>query len=166
MRLNLQRSMDLNAQRKSIKNIGKVQRENILNSRIALQRIISPIGRNPIGGYDIPYEIDGYLSEIDTGMIDSDYMNSCFNRYLKALSEKSKNLDEITGELHKSFAKLTSEEQKYANIFLHDIQNGDVKSMEIKVLTSTSPSIAIMLRTIRSLGFLKNWILMNLSSER
>lgn len=93
-------------------------------------------------------------------------MNSCFNRYLKALSEKSENLDEITGELHKSFAKLTLEKQKYANIFLHDIQNGDVKSMEIKVLTSTSPSIAIMLRTIRSLGFLKNWILMNLSSER
>jgi type I restriction enzyme R subunit len=30
-------------------------------------------------------------------------------------------------ELHKTFATLTQEEQKYANIFLHDIQTGDVK---------------------------------------
>ena len=28
-------------------------------------------------------------------------------------------------ELHKSFATLTQEEQKYANIFLHDVQSGD-----------------------------------------
>ena len=28
-------------------------------------------------------------------------------------------------DLHKSFASLTQEEQKYANIFLHDIQSGN-----------------------------------------
>ena len=32
----------------------------------------------------------------------------------------------VLDELHKSFATLTQEEQKYANIFLHDVQNGDV----------------------------------------
>ena len=32
----------------------------------------------------------------------------------------------VLDELHKSFASLTQEEQKYANIFLHDVQNGDV----------------------------------------
>lgn len=37
-------------------------------------------------------------------------------------------------ELHKSFATLTQEEQKYANIFLHDVQNGDVKVDEGKTL--------------------------------
>ncbi len=29
-------------------------------------------------------------------------------------------------ELHKTFATLSQEEQKYANIFLHDIQSGDI----------------------------------------
>ena len=35
---------------------------------------------------------------------------------------------------HKSFATLTQEEQKYANIFLHDVQNGDVVVDEGKTL--------------------------------
>ena len=30
-------------------------------------------------------------------------------------------------ELHKSFATLTQEEQKYANIFIHDVQSGNIK---------------------------------------
>ena len=34
---------------------------------------------------DVPYEIDGHLTEIDTEKIDSDYMNSRFTKYLKAL---------------------------------------------------------------------------------
>ena len=33
-------------------------------------------------------------------------------------------------ELHKSFAFLSQEEQKYANLFLHDVQTGDVKLQE------------------------------------
>lgn len=28
--------------------------------------------------------------------------------------------------LHKSFASLSQEEQKYANLFIHDVQSGDV----------------------------------------
>jgi type I restriction enzyme R subunit len=76
---------------------------------------------------DVPYAIDGNLTEIDTGRIDREYMDSRFEKYLKALNlgdevEKQKTLD----ELHKSFAALTQEEQKYAALFLHDIQSGSV----------------------------------------
>lgn len=79
---------------------------------------------------DAPYDLDGHLSEIDTGRIDVDYMNTRFDKYLKLL-----NSDESTeeakqaalAELHKTFATLTQEEQKYANIFLHDVQRGEVK---------------------------------------
>jgi type I restriction enzyme R subunit len=76
---------------------------------------------------DVPYPIDGNLTEIDTGKIDKDYMDSRFEKYLKALNlgdeeEKQKTLD----DLHKSFAALTQEEQKYAALFLHDIQRGSV----------------------------------------
>jgi type I restriction enzyme R subunit len=82
------------------------------------------------GGDDVPFEIDGYLTEIDTGKIDSDYMNSRFEKFLKILTqaevdeaEMRKTLD----DLHKSFAMLTQEEQKYANIFLHDVESGNAR---------------------------------------
>lgn len=82
------------------------------------------------GGSDsVPFEIDGHLTEIDTGKIDADYMNSRFDKFLRAL--KNKNIGEaeqqaILDELHKSFASLSQEEQKYANIFLHAVQHGEV----------------------------------------
>ena len=82
------------------------------------------------GGSDsVPFEIDGYLTEIDTGVIDADYMNSRFEKYLKTLKQESADNEQIQqtlDELHKSFATLTQEEQKYANIFLHDVQCGNV----------------------------------------
>ena len=80
------------------------------------------------GTEDIPYEIDGYLTEIDTGKIDADYMNSRFDKYLKMLDQPGIDQDQVQqtlDEVHKSFAFLTQEEQKYANIFLNDVQRGD-----------------------------------------
>lgn len=86
------------------------------------------------GGGSVPFEIDGYLTEIDTDKIDSDYMNSRFTKYLKALheGEKAVSVEEALNELHKSFAALTHDEQRIANIFLHDVQRGDVKLQEAK----------------------------------
>ncbi len=86
------------------------------------------------GGGSVPFEIDGYLTEIDTDKIDSDYMNSRFTKYLKALhdGEKAISVEEALNELHKSFAALTHDEQRIANIFLHDVQRGDVKLQEAK----------------------------------
>jgi len=90
------------------------------------------------GGFDdVPFEIDGHLTEIDTGRIDADYMNSRFEKYLKLVNipETSKELiEQALDDLHKTFAMLTQEEQKYANIFLHDIQRGDVVAEEGKTL--------------------------------
>lgn len=87
----------------------------------------------PKDGADVPYEIDAYLTEINTGVIDADYMNSRFKKYIKALQDGSETAA-VLDELHKSFATLTQEEQKYANIFLHDVQNGDVIVDEGKTL--------------------------------
>ena len=79
---------------------------------------------------DIPYDLDGYLTTIDTDKIDADYMNTRFEKYLKLLDagdSSAKDLKAAEDELHKTFATLSQEEQKFANIFLHDIQSGDVK---------------------------------------
>ena len=81
------------------------------------------------GSTELPYDIDTHLIEIDTDVIDADYMNSRFEKYLKVIEQP--NIDKVEqektlDELHKSFATLNQEEQKYANIFLHDVQRGDV----------------------------------------
>lgn len=80
------------------------------------------------GGDSIPFEIDSHITEIDTGKIDADYMNSRFQKYLKVLENGNQQAKEATlAELHRSFSSLSQEEQKFAEIFLHDIQRGDVK---------------------------------------
>ena len=91
-------------------------------------------GDNP-GGEEIPYDIDSYITTIDTDKIDSDYMNSRFDKYMKLLYTDDASAEEIQkaeDELHKTFATLSQEEQKFANIFLHDIQSGDVEIKEGK----------------------------------
>ena len=93
------------------------------------KELFQPGGDGSNGG-DIPYDIDGYLTTIDTEKIDSDYMNSRFEKYIKLLyadDATAEELENAENELHKTFATLSQEEQKFANIFLHDIQSGDVK---------------------------------------
>jgi type I restriction enzyme, R subunit len=76
----------------------------------------------------IPFEIDSHITEIDTGKIDADYMNSRFEKYLKVLQSGDEPAKETTlADLHRSFSSLSQEEQKFAGIFLHDIQRGDVQ---------------------------------------
>ncbi len=76
----------------------------------------------------MPFDLISYLVEIDTGVIDADYMNSRFVKYIKLINQTSVSEELVTqalDELHKTFAMLSQDEQKYANIFLHDIQRGD-----------------------------------------
>lgn len=85
---------------------------------------------NPQGTYDIK----GYITEIDTDKIDADYMNSRFEKYLKLLQTDGNSNDQVLNakeELHKTFATLSQEDQKYANIFLHDIERGEVKDISL-----------------------------------
>ena len=85
-------------------------------------------GGGGTGDETIPFEIDSHITEIDTGKIDADYMNSRFEKYCKVLQSGDKQVKEATlVELHRSFSSLSQEEQKIAEIFLHDIQRGDVE---------------------------------------
>jgi type I restriction enzyme R subunit len=71
-------------------------------------------------GADVPYDLVGYLTEIDTGVIDANYMNSRFDKYLKLINQGDATgdlVEQALNELHKTFAALTQEEQKYAMIF-------------------------------------------------
>lgn len=74
---------------------------------------------------DIPYDIDPYLTEVDTGRIDTDYMNSRFEKWLKAI-DNGEETQRALEELHRSFAMLSQEDQRYAEMFLTDVQSGEV----------------------------------------
>lgn len=83
-----------------------------------------------------PYDLKGYIIEVDAGIIDADYMNSRFEKYLKLIDTNGSEdeIERAKTELHNTFATLTEEEQKFANIFLHDIQRGDAKIEKGKTL--------------------------------
>ena len=94
-------------------------------------------GRKSEPGEDIPYDVSGYLTTIDTNDIDVDYMNSRFDKWLKLLTLEGAGAEAVQQakeELHKTFASLSQEDQKFADIFLHDIQRGDVVPEEGKTL--------------------------------
>ena len=87
-------------------------------------------GKGQKGDDDVPYKIDPTIIEIDTGKIDADYMNSKFDKYLKSLHQSNispEDLENSLNELHKSFASLSQDEQKYANILIHDIDSGSIE---------------------------------------
>ncbi len=83
----------------------------------------------------VPYDIDGYLIEVKTGEIDTAYMNSNFTKYLKALQVGNEDyIKKTLRDLHSSFSTLTSDEQKHAELFLRDIQRGEVLVIKDKTL--------------------------------
>ena len=97
---------------------------------------LSP-GNGGDGGEEIiPYDLKSYIIEIDSEKIDSDYMNSRFRKYLKELNKGTspEAVEKALSELHQSFASLSQEDQKYANIFLHDVQSGEIDVQEDKTL--------------------------------
>jgi len=93
-----------------------------------LQRYKELGGAGGGGGDSIPYEIDSHITEIDTGKIDADYMNSRFEKYLRVLHSGDVLAKAATlSELHRSFTSLSQADQTFAEIFLRDIQRGYVQ---------------------------------------
>ena len=92
-------------------------------------------GEGSGSGPEAPYELDGHITEIDTGLIDTDYMNANFTKWLKALGGGDPALlASAEEELHKSFASLSQEEQRYAELFMHDVERGEIELEEGKTL--------------------------------
>lgn len=85
-----------------------------------------------VGG-SLPFDIDYYLVETSTGTINADWMNSRFKKYLIAL-QTGIDVDKAKEEVAKTFSTLSQDDQKYANIFLHDIESGLIIVEEGKTL--------------------------------
>jgi len=109
--------------------------ENDYNSLLARYKEMFGAPAGGGGLPNVPFEIEPYIVEIDTGKIDADYMNSRFVKYIKSLHQTDITEEQrkaIVNELHKSFSTLTQEEQKFANIFLNDVMSGNAKFTEGK----------------------------------
>ena len=75
-----------------------------------------------------PYDLNPHITELSTGKIDADYMNSRFEKYLKVKLD-GQSVEIIEGalqELYKSFALLPEEEQKFAKVFIDDVKLGNL----------------------------------------
>ncbi|EQA5355588.1 type I restriction endonuclease subunit R [Serratia marcescens] len=109
-----------------------IDEQTYLSLVLRYKELVAKSNSNSADGGDVPFDISGYLTEIDTGKIDADYMNSRFDKYLKELNQHqdSASIEATLNELHKSFASLTQSEQKYAKLFLHDLQRGDAQLLE------------------------------------
>lgn len=88
---------------------------------------------SPVTGVDEsqipPYDINPTLIVTNADKIDYEYMESKFKKYIKELQidgSESGLVHKMLNELRKSFASLTQEDQKIANIIIHDIQSGDL----------------------------------------
>ena len=104
--------------------------EPIYLSLVLRYKELAGTGGGDGAGGGVPFDISGHLTEIDTGKIDSDYMNSRFEKYLKELNQGQENIEATLSELHTSFSTLTQSEQKYAKLFLNDLQRGDAQLVE------------------------------------
>lgn len=84
----------------------------------------------------VPFDIDSHISHINTGAIDAEYMNDKFQKYIRArrddLSEEE--LQALLEELHASFARLTSDDQVFANLWLRDIEAGTAELLDGKTV--------------------------------
>ncbi len=81
---------------------------------------------------DVPYDVHGYLTEIDTGRIDTNYMNEKFDKWLKRIQSaagagEETAVEAVLDELHSSFASLTAEQQRYAEIVIQAAQSFDLE---------------------------------------
>lgn len=95
---------------------------------ILLQRYKELFGGKGSGDEEPPYDLDPHITEISTGKIDADYINSRFDKYLKVKldGESKQNIESALQELYKSFAMLSEEEQKFADMFIKDVQLGNL----------------------------------------
>lgn len=86
-------------------------------------------GRGGNGSDEPPYDLEGYITTMESKKIDAEYINSKFEKWIEVINQPNvteEELEEKLAQLHKSFSSLTQEERKFALIFIRDIQSGQI----------------------------------------
>lgn len=85
-----------------------------------------------------PYDLNPSLITTSAEKINYEYMNSNFKKYIKEIQlygPDGKAARDILTALRQSFASLSQEDQKLANIIINDIQRGNITISENESLT-------------------------------
>lgn len=79
--------------------------------------------------FESTLDIDATAIEIETDKIDHAYLNGKFKKWLLALyeGEEKEITNSLNQQLHDSFASLSMNDQKFAELILFDIQSGTLK---------------------------------------
>lgn len=101
------------------------------NTYLALLQRYKELPSGGGGGTDEepPFEIDTHITEINTDSIDADYMNSRFDKFFRLWQQGNidwETMDQVLKDLHKSYSMLPRERQRYANLFISDVQSGKI----------------------------------------
>lgn len=82
------------------------------------------------------FDIDTHITHIDTDRIDADYLNEKFQKYIRARKDNlpADELRALLEEVHASFARLSSDDQVFANLWLHDVASGDAVLLDGKIV--------------------------------
>lgn len=103
---------------------------------VLLQRYKELSRENGEGIPDAPFDIDPHITEIKTETIDDAYMDLKFTKYLRYLQSEDPAEKSLVGsalnELSKAYSSLNQEDQRYAKIFLLDVQMGHVSIVKGK----------------------------------
>lgn len=89
------------------------------------------------GSRDVPaFDIDTHITHIDTDRIDTEYLNDKFAKYIRARESSlpAEVLKALLEEVHDSFARLSRDDQVFANVWLHDVAAGDAILVEGKTV--------------------------------
>ncbi len=88
------------------------------------------------GDTEAPFDIHPYITEQENEAIDQDYMEANFKRYKTAmLAGDADIISQARDMLHRQFAALPRDRQRYANILLHDMEMGEVDLAQVQSFT-------------------------------
>ena len=97
---------------------------------VRYKELFIPSGGGGDGDDIPPYDVNPTLVTSSAAKIDHEYMEAKFKKYIKELQingSDSNLVHALLNEVRKTFASLSQEDQKIANIIIHDIQSGDLK---------------------------------------
>lgn len=86
-----------------------------------------PAAKPPTNGdAQLPLDIDPAIIAIPTDLVDTEFMQSRFDKWLKTLNS-GEDEEKALNNLHNAFSTLSKNEQKIAKIIIDDIHNGNLK---------------------------------------
>ena len=91
------------------------------------KELVNLAGPGPGPSPAAAFDINTHITHIDTDRIDEQYLNDKFQKYIRGRRDNLPHdqLVELLEEVHASFARLSAEDQVFANLWLHDVESGD-----------------------------------------